>query len=506
MNKRGSGILLHITSLPSPYGIGDLGPEACAFVDFLEGAGQRCWQILPLNPIDPIYGNSPYSSVSAFAGNTLLISPDRLFEDGLLSRSDLTPIPLSPEVRCDFSEAIRYKNRVLERAYQNFTARRIKREPFEAFCAENSSWLEDFSLFVVLKKHLDGRIWNEWPKELRDRDPDSLRSVRSECAEELEKVKHRQYLFFRQWHLLKSYCSDKGIDVFGDLTIYLRFDSADVWANPGIFKLDSEKRPAFVSGVPPDYFSETGQLWNNPVYRWEVLRESGYRWWIERVAHHARLFNALRIDHFRGLVAYWEIPAGEKTAINGKWMEGPAEDFLNTVTNHFSSLCMVAEDLGTITPDVRDIMDRFGVPGMKVLMFAFGEDNPDHPYLPHTYKENCVVYTGTHDNNTVRGWFENEASSEEKRRLFEYLGKEVTADEVSWAFIRMAMMSAARWAIFPMQDVLGLGEGARMNKPSVPLGNWEWRLLSGQLSHRISESLREITAESARIPSQEKGS
>ncbi|OPY75112.1 MAG: 4-alpha-glucanotransferase [Syntrophorhabdus sp. PtaU1.Bin050] len=501
MDQRGSGILLHITSLPSAYGIGDLGPEAWAFADFLEGAGQRYWQILPLNPTDPIYGNSPYSSISAFAGNTLLISPDRLFEEGLLSRDDLIPIPLFPETKCDFSEVIRYKDRVLERVYQNFVLRGKERESFAVFCADNSAWLDDFALFVVLKKRFDERIWNQWPKELRDRDPGSLRSVQLECAGELEEVKYRQYLFFKQWYLLKAYCQEKGIDLFGDLAIYVSFDSADVWANPDIFNLDSEKRPAFVSGVPPDYFSETGQLWSNPVYRWEVLKESGYRWWMERIGHHAGLFNVVRIDHFRGLVAYWEIPAGEKTAINGRWVEGPAEDFLKAVTEHFPDLPLIAEDLGMITPDVRDVMDRFGLPGMKVLMFAFSEDNPDHPYLPHTYKENCVVYTGTHDNNTARGWFENEASHEEKKRLFQYLGKEVSVDEVSWAFIRMAVMSGARWAILPMQDVLGLGEESRMNKPSVPLGNWEWRLLRGQLSAHISESLRQITTESARTRS-----
>ena len=333
---------------------------------------------------------------------------------------------------------------------------------------------------------------------MRDRDPNSLRAVHKECGDQIEKVKFWQYLFFKQWQLLKAYCQEKGIYLVGDLSIYPSFDSADVWANPSLFKLDNEKRPTFVSGVPPDYFSETGQLWNGPVYEWEVLKESGYKWWMDRIAHNVKLFDILRIDHFRGLVAYWEIPEGEKTAINGRWVEGPGENFLNALNLHFPHLPVVAEDLGTITPDVREFMDRFRLPGMKILMFAFNEDNPDHPYLPHTYNETCVVYTGTHDNNTVRGWFENEASEEVRRRLFNYLGRDVPDDEVHWEMIRLAMMSAARWVTIPMQDVLGLGEEARMNKPSVPLGNWEWRLQPGQLSDHISESLRDITAESGR--------
>jgi 4-alpha-glucanotransferase len=496
--KRESGVLLHITSLPSAYGVGDLGPEARRFADFLGNAKQRFWQVLPLNPTDPIYGNSPYSSISAIAGNTLLISPDLLFEEGLLSREDLDPIPLFLDARCNFSDAMRYKDKVLELAYQRFKSHGKGWEPFDAFCSESSSWLEDFSLFVVLKKRVDGKVWSQWPKDLRDREPTSLKTIQGECGDHIERVKFRQYLFFKQWQLLKTYCGEKAIHLVGDLSIYPSFDSADVWANPNLFKLDSEKTPTFVSGVPPDYFSQTGQLWNSPVYQWEVLKESGYKWWMDRIAHQVKFFDVLRIDHFRGLVAYWEIPVGEKTAVNGRWVEGPSEDFLNNLKENFPQLPLVAEDLGMITPDVKEIMDRFKLPGMKILMFAFKDDNPDHPYLPHTYREHCVVYTGTHDNNTARGWFENEASSEERRRFFRYLGREVPIDEVHWSMIRLAMMSAARWVILPMQDVLGLGDEARMNTPSVPLGNWEWRLLPGQLSDHISEKLREITAESAR--------
>ena len=493
MNKRGSGILLHVTSLPSSYGVGDLGPEAYRFADFLAQTKQTYWQVLPLNPTNPVYGNSPYSSVSAFAGNTLLISPDLLLEEGLLSREDLEPIPPFPQARCDFSEAIRYKDKLLERVYQQFRQCGKGREPFEAFCSENSLWLEDFALFVVLKDRFEGKVWNQWPKEVRDRNPAFLSAVKKELYDPLEKEKFHQYLFFKQWHSLRDYCQKKGVHLFGDLAIYVSLDSADVWANSGLFKLDRAKKPAFVSGVPPDYFSETGQLWGNPVYRWNVLKKSDYRWWRERIAHNLKLFDALRIDHFRGLVAYWEVPAGEKTAINGRWVKGPVHDFLNILKKNFPDLPIVAEDLGLITPDVTAVMNRFALPGMKVLMFAFAEDHPMHPYLPHTYRKNFLVYTGTHDNNTVRGWFEGDASTEDKRRLFRYLGREVPVEEIPWALIRLAMMSVARAVILPMQDVLGLGGEARMNRPAVAYGNWEWRLLPEQITPMVSERLLEVT-------------
>ena len=493
MDKRASGILLHITSLPSPYGIGDLGPEAYRFADFLAQTKQSYWQVLPLNPTNPAYGNSPYSSISAFAGNTLLISPDLLVEEGLLSREDLDPIPPFPEARCNFSEVILYKGKLLERAYQRFNQNGKGRESFEIFCSESSSWLEDFALFVVLKKHFDGKVWNQWPSELRDRNPKSLAEVKKGSHDQIEKEEFWQYLFFKQWHALRTSCRQKGVHLFGDLAIYVSLDSADVWANPGLFKLDRERRPTFVSGVPPDYFSETGQLWGNPVYRWNVLKKSNYRWWRERIAHNLDLFDVLKIDHFRGLVAYWEIPAGEKTAINGRWVKVPVKDFLDTLNQHFPRLPIVAEDLGLITPDVREVMDHSALPGMKVLLFAFGEDHPMHPYLPHTYENNFLVYTGTHDNNTVRGWFEGEASSEDKQRLFRYLGREVPVEEIHWALIRLAMMSVARSVILPMQDVLGLGGEARMNRPSIAHGNWEWRLLPGQLTDSVSERLLDVT-------------
>ena len=491
--KRGSGVLLHITSLPSPYGIGDLGPGAYAFVNFLVKTRQLIWQVLPLTLTDSLYGNSPYSSISAFAGNKLLISPDLLIEDGLLVRTDLDPIPPFPVGHCDFSLVIPYKKRLLELAYQNFRKNGKYRESFEAFCIENSSWLEDFSLFIVIKNHVAGEMWAQWPEELKDRVPQSLEAIRKEYYEEIEKEKFWQHLFFQQWHRLKSYCREKSVQLFGDLAIYVNFDSADVWANPGLFKLDGDKRPVFISGVPPDYFSSTGQLWGNPVYQWDVLKESGYQWWIDRVAHHLDLFDILRIDHFRGLVACWEVPVGEETAMNGRWVEAPVIDFFSSLRQHISNLPLVAEDLGLITPEVRKIMHDLVLPGMKVLLFAFTEENPQHPYLPHNYEKNFLVYTGTHDNNTVRGWFESEASPEDRGRFFRYCGREVTAKEVHWEFIRLAMMSVANQVIIPMQDILGLGGEMRMNRPSICQGNWEWRILDDQLTELTAQRLLEMT-------------
>lgn len=484
---------MHVTSLPSPYGIGDLGPGAYAFVDFLVKTKQHIWQVLPLNLTDPVYGNSPYSSISAFAGNTMLISPDLLIEEGLLTIEDIEPAYMFPAHRCDFSSVIPYKTRLLELAYYNFRNNMKNIESFEAFCLKNSSWLDDLSLFAVIKKHVAAEIWARWPEELRDRDPQSLEALKKEYYEQLEKEKFWQYLFFEQWHRLKSFCREKDVQLFGDIAIYVNFDSADVWANPDLFKLDGTKRPVSVSGVPPDYFSITGQRWGNPVYRWDVLKENGYQWWIERLAHYLDLVDILRIDHFRGLVAYWEIPAGENTAINGKWVEAPAKDFFSSLRQHFHSLPFVAEDLGLITPDVREVMHLFGFSGMKVLLFAFGEDNPQHPYLPHNYGKNFVAYTGTHDNNTVRGWFERDASLDDKSRFFGYSGRQVPVEEVHWEFIRLAMMSVASQVIIPMQDILGLGGDTRMNRPSIGQGNWQWRVLTDQITELIAQRLLEMT-------------
>lgn len=497
MGKKKSGILLHITSLFSSYGIGDMGPSAYRFTDFLADAGQTLWQILPLNPTDPAHANSPYSSISAFAGNVLFISPELLVRDGFVGANDIKPPFDFPAQRVDYNAVRIYKERILHLSYQNFKAKK-KDAAYERFCSLNSYWLDDFALFAAIKAGFDGNMWSDWPRGLRDRDPHALEDAKAKFNERYEKEKFLQYLFSKQWFLLKDYCRKRGISIIGDTPIYVNLDSVDVWKNPEIFKLNKNKRPRFVAGVPPDYFSETGQLWGNPVYNWKALKESGYIWWIQRMMHVLDLYDIVRIDHFRGFVGYWQVPAGEETAINGKWKKAPAQDFFNVMLENFPGLPIIAEDLGIITNDVKKIMKRFGFPGMKVLLFAFGEDNPHHPYLPQTYGENCVVYTGTHDNNTIRGWIRNEAGPEEKERLFKYLGREIPEEELHWELIRLAMASPANMSIIPMQDILGLGETCRMNKPAVTNGNWEWRLLPQQINSDLAKKLRDMTEANGR--------
>jgi 4-alpha-glucanotransferase len=499
MNTRGSGILLHITSLPSPFGIGDLGPQAYKFAEFLFQAQQSYWQVLPLNPTDQACGNSPYSSISAYAGNTMLISPELLLDAGFLTDEDVAEVPQFPASRCDYSTVIPYKVELLRRAYNRFKVTGIERAAFNDFCVRHRDWLDDYALFVVIKNLNEGKIWNEWAEAFRDRDAKSLKHIKNDCRDEVECEQFLQYLFFKQWLSLKTYCNERGIRIIGDIPIYVNFDSADVWMNTGIFKLDKEKKPLCAAGVPPDYFSATGQLWGNPVYRWEVLAKTKFKWWLQRIAHNLTLIDVLRIDHFRGFVAFWEVPAPEKTAVNGTWVAAPATAFFNALVKKFPSIPLIAEDLGLITDDVREVMKRFGFPGMKVLQFAFGEDLPTHPYLPHNYLRDCVVYTGTHDNNTTRGWFEHEATPEEKVRLSEYLGREISAEEVSISLIQLAMMSAANTAIFPLQDILGLGEDARMNRPSTARGNWEWRCTADQNSTSAREKLLALTRTYGRI-------
>lgn len=497
MNRRGSGILLHITSLPSAYGIGDLGQGAYKFVDFLRQAKQSFWQVLPLNPTEQFQGNSPYSSSSAFAGNPLLVSPELALEDGFLSKSDIPPVPDFPAETVDYPAVIEYKKKILEAAYKHFKHKKDK-STYERFSFLNSSWLDDYALFTAIKHKFQESPWNKWDKELRDRNPQALQQAKKQLAESIEKEKFIQYLFFKQWFRLKGHCNSQGIKIIGDIPIYVNLDSADAWSNQALFKLNAEKQPLFVAGVPPDFFSATGQLWGNPVYDWKALKASGYRWWIQRMEHVLKLFDITRIDHFRGFVAYWEVASGESTAAGGKWVELDAENFFSALLKHFFSLSIIAEDLGMITADVREILYRFGFPGMKVLLFAFGEDKPLHPYLPHTYEKNCVVYSGTHDNNTVRGWFDKEANPEDKKRLFSYIGREVAAEDVHWEFIRLAMMSVANMVIFPLQDILGLGEETRMNLPSTTQGNWQWRNTAQQLSDALSKKLLKLTQTYAR--------
>lgn len=492
MKTRRSGILLHITSLPSSCGIGDLGPAAYRFADFLHQTRQSLWQILPLNLTQLAFGNSPYHGISAFAFNPLLISPERMVEDGLLNEADIRPVPDFPKDHVDYPAVIAYKEKLFERAWSRFKTLGQDHD-YEEFCLENSYWLDDLALFIALKSRFPGQVWRQWPPEIRDRRPEALKTLRKELRDKIEMEKFLQYIFFQQWRSLRKYCNEKGILIFGDLPIYVTYDSADLWTRPEIFKLDKEKKPWVVAGVPPDYFSETGQLWGNPLYNWEVLKASGYDWWVRRIGHNLGCFDWVRIDHFRGFVAYWEIPASEKSAVNGKWVEAPVTDFFTTILKKFPDLPIVAEDLGVITPDVREVMERFGFAGMKLLVFAFGGDLVENPYLPHNHVENCVVYTGTHDCNTVRGWFEKELTAEGREGLFRYLKRELSAEEVSWEFVRLAMMSVANTVILPMQDILGLGEEGRMNRPATTHGNWCWRLAPQSLTPDLTAGLLEIT-------------
>jgi 4-alpha-glucanotransferase len=497
VNKRGSGVLLHISSLPSPYGIGDLGPSAYRFADFLAETRQSYWQVLPLNPTSTVLGNSPYSSISSFAGNTLFISPDILLRDGLISKKALAGNSRFPQNRCDYASATKYKEKLISVAYDSFRSG-SDNEPFHRFCSANLDWLDAYSLFVAIKKKMEGKPWNEWPFGLRMHHKSAIDRLRGELAVEIARIKFAQFLFFSQWNDLKHYCYQRGVSIIGDVPIYVSYDSADGWSNPRIFKLDDSKKPYVVAGVPPDYFSNTGQLWGNPVYDWDVLRKTGYKWWIERVQHVLSLYDIIRIDHFRGLVAYWEVPANEDTAMNGHWVDAPAQDFFTRLTKRFSYPAIIAEDLGIITDDVRNMMTAFKFPGMKVLLFAFGDDNSMHPYLPHTYQKNCIVYTGTHDNNTVRGWFDHDATVQDKTRIFQYLGKKVSSQRISGEFIRLAMMSVANTAIIPFQDILGLGREGRMNIPSTSAGNWEWRFRLSAITSNIAERLRSLTLLSGR--------
>lgn len=492
MRRRGSGILLHITSLPSAYGIGDLGPEAYRFVDFLVETKQSFWQVLPVNPTNTAHGNSPYSSDSAFAGNLLFISPEVLVQSGLLSPDEISSPPF-PAEQVEYGRVTDYKETLLTHAFEKHKAQLERDHAFQKFCQQQAFWLEDYTLFKALKQHYNGQVWSEWPQEIRDREERALHEAKEEFQEHMVKEKWLQYLFFTQWNALQEYSNSRGVQIIGDIPIYVNFDSADVWAHPELFKLGEDKRPICVAGVPPDYFSVTGQLWGNPVYDWERLRQTRYAWWVKRVKHNLSLFNLVRLDHFRGFVAYWEVPAGETTAINGKWIEAPCYDFFSTLLAHCPYLPVIAEDLGLITPDVREVMHRFAFPGMKVLLFAFGSDMPTNPYIPHNYEPNYIVYTGTHDTNTARGWFQQEAQPEDKQRLFAYLGREVSEEQIHRELIRLAMMSVANTVIIPMQDILGLGAEAKMNLPSTTEGNWGWRLLADHVTPPLCEQLRQMT-------------
>jgi 4-alpha-glucanotransferase len=492
MKTRGSGILLHITSLPGRYGIGDLGPEAYRFVDFLQTAGQRYWQILPVHPTDIRYDNSPYHAISAFAGNPLLISPELLVEDGYLDQSDIEPISACSDERVDYASVITYKERLFDIAYNRFAYFGSDLR-FSEFCTKEAWWLDDYALFVAIRKQYPDSLWSEWPDELKSRDPKALITFQKSHASVIEREQFLQYIFSMQWEALRARCKRAGIRLIGDIPIYLDYDSADVWTFPHLFQLDEERKPRVVSGVPPDYFSPTGQVWNNPLYDWNALRDTGFSWWIQRLRRESALADYVRIDHFRGLVGFWEIKAGSETAIDGRWVIAPVWDLIRTLVKEFPCLPIIAEDLGIITPDVREIMRAFEIPGMKVLVFAFSSPTGDNPYILHNIPKDCIVYTGTHDNTPVRGWFDQDATPEEKERLFAYLGRRPESHEISDIFIRLAMMSSANTAIIPMQDILGCDHTARMNIPGTEEGNWRWRLKNDYPAPDRAQKLREYT-------------
>ncbi|MBI3314357.1 MAG: 4-alpha-glucanotransferase [Candidatus Omnitrophica bacterium] len=492
MSKRASGILMHITSLPCPYGVGDLGPRAYAFVDALRAAGQTFWQILPVNPTDGINGHSPYSSLSAFAGNPLFISPQLMVIDGFLTASDLKKAPVFDAARVDHAKAAAFKERLFVGAYARWAKLKDK-SGYDVFCRANAHWLEDYAVFSVAKSVFNGRPWNEWPGGLKRRKPGALKAFLRTHTRAVGQVRFVQFLFFSQWQRLKQYAKANGVGIIGDIPIYVNYDSADVWRHPGLFKLNHDLVPRFVSGCPPDYFSRTGQRWGNPVYDWANLKKEKYGWWVRRIRHNLALFDHLRIDHFRGFSGFWQIPAHEKLAVFGRWVKGPGADFFIALARQFKPLPIIAEDLGEITPDVPVLMRRFGFPGMRVLLFAFGGDPKTNPHAPARYTRHCVVYTGTHDNNTVQGWFRKEAGPRERANIAVVLKGRPRPSALHWAMIEALMRSKADTVIIPMADVLGLGEEGRMNTPATKAGNWQWRLLPFALRQRLNPKLRHLT-------------
>lgn len=486
--RRESGILLHPTSLPGPHGIGDLGREAQRFVDFLEMSGQRLWQILPLGPTG--YGNSPYAARSAMAGNPLLISLDVLAKEGLLAVDDLVRGQGLPSDYIDYESVAAFKLPLLQEAYRHFKgdAGQKERVEFDFFCRSHSFWLDDYALFMALRDAHDGVEWLRWDRKVAMRRPEVLDRWRDHLADQIRFHQFVQFQFFRQWGVLKRYANERGIRIIGDIPIFVALDSADVWSRPELFHLDEQGHPTIVAGVPPDYFSSTGQRWGNPLYRWDRMARDGYRWWVERFRIAFTQVDLVRIDHFRGFQAYWEVPAQYETAEHGRWVDGPGEAFFLALEKALGRLPVIAEDLGVITPEVESLRLKLGFPGMKVLQFAFG-DNACNPYLPHNYERRYVVYTGTHDNDTTMGWFASR-TPKERRNVLRYLG--TSGREIHWDLIRLAFASVADFAVIPLQDVLGLGSWARMNMPGIPKGNWIWRLAPGQLKDEHAERLRDL--------------
>ncbi len=486
--ERASGVLLHPTSLPGPYGIGDIGPEAYRWVDFLTSAGCSLWQVLPLGPTG--YGDSPYQCFSAFAGNPFIVSPEALIAENLLHGDDIIE-QINPSAgRVDFGAVIPYKLGILDQSYNQFQRHASPeiREAFEAFMSAEAHWLEDFALFMAIKESFGGGSWVAWPAPLRQRKPKALHQFRTDNAAAIERHAFRQFLFFRQWGQLRTYAHEKGIQIIGDIPIFVAHDSADVWAHPELFYLDAEGNPTVIAGVPPDYFSPTGQLWGNPLYRWDVHAAEGYAWWLARLRAVLSTVDIVRLDHFRGFAGYWEVPGGAETAIAGQWVPGPGKDFFRKVEASLGSLPIIAEDLGVITDDVVELRETFGLPGMKIVVFAFDGD-AGNPFLPHNYTADYAVYTGTHDNDTSLGWYQR---VDEKERDFarRYLARD--GSDISWDLIRSAWASVAVFALAPMQDLLNLDNHARMNYPSKLGGNWVWRMPPEAMSEHLRSRLAEM--------------
>jgi 4-alpha-glucanotransferase len=479
---RSSGILLHPTSLSGPSGVGDLGAGAYAFADFLSATGQHLWQVLPLGPTG--YGDSPYQCFSAFAGNPLLISLEKLAEEGILSAADLATAPSFANHEVDYGSVIRFKLPLLRKAFKNFKKRGTASDwnEFHVFCRQHITWLDDYATFTAIKAAHGGAVWNRWDPAIASRRPEAIAHWTEKLSEEIESCKYGQYQFFKQWSGLKNYCHQRGIRIFGDVPIFVAHDSADVWAHPELFELAADGRPQVVAGVPPDYFSATGQLWGNPLYRWEVLSQTGYAWWIERLRATLATVDIVRLDHFRGFEGYWEVPATETTAVNGRWVKGPGASLFQAIQQALGDLPIVAENLGVITPEVERLREQFGFPGMAILQFAFGTDPQGVGFRPHHYSRDLVVYTGTHDNDTTMGWWTNSGMADSTRSP-----EEIHRER------EFVLASVADVAVIPLQDLLGLGSEARMNLPSKPSGNWRWRYRSEALTAEIRERLKELT-------------
>jgi 4-alpha-glucanotransferase len=494
VNKRTAGILLHISSLPSRFGIGDMGPEAYAFAEFLNRSYQSLWQVLPLNPTQESQGYSPYNALSSRAGNATLVSPEMLVKDGLLVEGDLQAHFLPDQDKVDFSHAQEIKDKLLQKAFKTFltTSDELLKKAYDAFCSANIEWLDDYAVFILLKSHYNDQHWYEWPDAYKLREPKALADLEKEYPDTIHFIKWQQFIFDRQWKALKRHCNDLEVKLMGDMPFYVSYDSVDVWANSKYFALDAEGKLTGVAGVPPDAFSTVGQLWGMPVYNWQELKANAYQWWVERLRKNTELFDYIRLDHFRAFADYWDVPGGEETAIRGSWKLGPGMDFFKKVKDSLGDLPFIAEDLGELSPLVGHLRDDLGLKGMKVLQFAFSENMGQSEFIPHNYGENFVAYTGTHDNNTIRGWYTNDADDATRERFAQYVGYPVDENNCYVAAARLIYSSVAKTIVLPVQDILNLDEKAKMNSPGTNDNNWSWRLLPGLITSETETLLRQL--------------